>query len=326
MYNVEIADDLYFGVSGNYGVERGLKDTFPKTITIMRNSIYKAGLDYRKSSFGIGLHGRYYDDQTYYESVKSFSEVIPKTYIGYNVFYNELSSSTSKKKRTRNGFEYGGHLRLGGDKAATLNVSVSGLHRISRSETYTSYSKPRGLWQRQGVHVLSDLTIDPGDMVDLRIYGEYLHFNDWGESLISNALVLENEESYSRAGAILAYEPSSIQHAHLGAEIGKVAYDYVEYVFPFSDTRSGLEWNLFAGADLYLSSKTKLNINLEYGKEVPKFYWNTDYFQNTGVIINLEQLFSFGYIELRFENISKKPSNDSQSISIMQVGLSYRRK
>ena len=326
LYNVEIANDLYLGVSGNYGVERGLKDTFPKTITIMRNSIYRVGLDYRKESFSIGVHGRYYDDQTYYESVKSYSQVIAKTYIGYNVFYNELSASTSKKKRTRNGFEYGGHLRLGGEKAAALNVSVSGLHRISRSKIYTSYSKPRGLWQRQGIQVLSDLTIHVRDVVDARLYGEYLHFSDWGESLISNALVIENDESYSHAGAVLVYEPSMVQKAFLGGEIGKVAYDYKEYVFPFEDTRAGVEWKLYAGAGLYLSSKTRLNFNLEYGKEVPKFYWNTEYFQNTGVIINLEQLFSFGYIEVKFENISKKPSNGSESISIMQLGLSYRRK
>jgi hypothetical protein len=326
LYNVEIANDLYFGIMGNYGVERGLKDTFPKTITIMRNSSYQAGLDYRKESFGIGVHGRYYDDQSFYESVKSYSQVIAKTFIGYNVFYNEKSTSTSKKKRTRNGFEYGGHLRLGGAKAIVLNASVSGLHRISRSEIFSSYRKPRGLWQRQGIHVLGDLTVHAGETVDARLYGEYLHFNDWGESLISNALVLENEESYSHAGAVLVYKPSSIQSAHIGGEIGKVSYDYIEYVFPFSDARSGTEWKLYGGAGLYLSSKSKLDFNLEYGKEVPKFYWNTEYFEYTSVGISLEQLFSFGYIEVNFENISKKPSNDSESISIMQLGLSYRRK
>jgi hypothetical protein len=114
--------------------------------------------------------------------------------------------------------------------------------------------------------------------------------------------------------------------AYLGGEIGSVEYKYYEYIQSFEDVRVGMEWNLYGGMELYLSSKTKLNFSLEYGKEVPKFYWNTDYFLNTGLRINLEQLFSFGYIEVRFENISKKPSNDSKSISVMQVGLSYRRK
>jgi uncharacterized protein DUF6850 len=326
LYNVELANDLYFGISGNYGVERGLKDTFPETITIMRNSAYNVGLDYRKESFGIGLHGGYYDDQSYYESVKSYSEVKAKTYIGYNVFYNENSTMTSKKKRDRSGYEYGGHLRLGGNKAATINVSVSGLRRSSRTEMYTSYSKPRGFWPRKGVHVMSDLSIHAGDMVDARVYGEMLKYNDWGSSLISNALVLENEESFVHAGALFVYKPSAVQKAIIGGEIGKVSYDYVEYVFPFSDARSGIEWTLFGGAEFYLSSKTKLNFNLEYGKEIPQFYWNTEYFEYTDLIISLEQLFSFGYIGLRFENINKKPSNDSKSISIMQFKLSYRRK
>ena len=326
LYNLKLTDDLYFGISGNYGVERGLQDTFPETITIMRNSIYKIGIDYRRDSFGIGLHGRYYDDQIYYESLKSYSDVKAKTYIGYNVFYNENPSSTSQKIRNRNGFEYGGHIRLGGNKAAVLNLSVSGLRRVSRTVMYTSYSKPRGFWQRKGLHVLSYIIMHMGEGVNVRVYGDYLYLTDWGSSLISNALVLENEESYAHAGAVLEYSPSPVQKAVVGGEIGKVAYDYVEYVFPFADMRNGVEWNLFGGAEFYLSSKTKLNFNLEYGKEVPKFYWNTDFFQKTGVIINLEQLFSFGYILFTFENISKKPSNDSQSINLVQVGLSYIRK
>jgi len=326
LYNLEIAKDLFFGVSGNYGVERGLKDTFPETITIMRNSSYGIGLDYRKPFFAIGLHGRYYDDQSYYESVKSYSDVKAKTYIGYHVFYNENSASTSKKKRNRMGLEYGGHLRVGGDKAASINLSVSGLHRASRAEMYTSYSKPRGLWQRKGIHVSTNISVHPNEQIKGRFYGEFLAYNDWGMSLISNTLVLENRESYATLGAVAKYNPSDLQSAIIGAEIGKVDYDYIEYVFPFSDTKAGIEWTLFGGAEFYLSSKTKLNFNLEYGKEVPKFYWNTEFFQNTGVIINLEQLFSFGYIDLTFENINKKPSDDSQSISYMQVGLSYRRK
>jgi len=326
LYNLEVAKDLYLGVMGSYGVERGLKDTFPETITIMRNSSYQVGLDYRKPNLSIGLHGRYHDDQTYYESVKSYSEVKAKTYIGYNVFYNENSSSTSKKKRTRSGFEYGGHLRLGGNKSPILNVSLSGLRRVSRSEMYTSYSKPRGLWIRKGLHLQTDLSMYFGNAFKTRLYGEYLTFNDWGESLISNALVLENNENYAHMGGLIVYRPSMIQKAFVGGEIGKVAYDYIEYVFPFSDSRSGSEWTLYGGAEFFLSSKTKINLNLEYGKEVPKFYWNTDYFQNTSLTISLEQLFSFGYIDLRFENINKKPSNNSQSISLMQVGLSYRTK
>ncbi|MEA3391629.1 MAG: hypothetical protein U9Q91_01475, partial [Candidatus Marinimicrobia bacterium] len=97
MYNFKLADNLFFGIDANYGVERSLKDTFPRTITIMRNSGYRAGLDYRTESLTIGVHGRYYDDQTYYEAVKSYSDVKTKTYMGYNVFYNELARSSVKK-------------------------------------------------------------------------------------------------------------------------------------------------------------------------------------------------------------------------------------
>ncbi len=326
MYNLEITENLFLGFSGNYGVERGLKDTFPETITIMRNSSYNVGLDYRKPAFGIGLHGRYYDDQTYYESVKSYSEVIPKTYMGYNVYFNEVSSSTSKKKRNRNGLEYGGNIRLNKSDKLVFNTNISGLYRLSRSEMYTSYSKPRGLWERKGINILTDLTFHANETFHTRIYGEYLHFTDWGSSLISNVLILENEETYAHAGGLLVYQPSMTQKAMAGGEVGKVSYDYIEYVFPFSDTRNGIEWRFFGGAEFFLSSKTKLNFNLEYGKEVPKFYWNTDYFQNTALTISLEQLFSFGYIEIMFENIKKIPANDSQSISLIQFGLSYRTK
>ncbi len=328
LYNYKLSDNLFLGVEGSYGVERGLKDTFPKTITIMRNSEYKLGLDYRKKSFEMGLHGRYYDDQTYYEAVKSYSDVVTKTYLGYNTFYNEISSATIKKRRIRNGLDYGAHLRLGGQKAFSVVLRATGLGRISKANLIrSSKTIERGFWQRKGVQLFSSINVHPNDApITLKMYADYLHFSDWGESLISNALVLENEESYTHAGAVMEYNPSFILKASIGGEAGKVAYDYVEYVFPFSDTRSGMEWNMFCGVELYLSSKTKLNFNLEYGKEVPKFYWNTDYFKRIRAIINLEQLFSFGYIDFTFENVNKKPSNGSQSISVMQFGLSYRKK
>jgi len=327
MYNIQLADHLFLGVEGNYGIERSLKDTFPKTITIMRNSEYHIGLDYRKKSMSIGVHGRYYDDQKYYEAVRSYSDVQTKTYIGYNVFFNEASSSTIKKRRIRNGLEYGGHFRIGGRQAFSMNFSASGLRRSSKADLLRSSStRERGFWLREGIHLLGSIDIHPESSIASRIYSEYLYYNDWGKSMISQTLILENMESYFQAGVVLAYQPSMIQKAFVGAEIGKVAYDYKEYVFPFEDSQTGTEWKLYAGAELYLSSKTRLNFNLEYAKENPKFYWNTDYFLNTGLRINLEQLFSFGYIEVKFENINRKPSNDSKSISVMQIGLSYRRK
>ncbi|MCF7832402.1 MAG: hypothetical protein K9N05_02345 [Candidatus Marinimicrobia bacterium] len=326
LYNVKIADDLYFGVKGNYGVERGLKDTFPETITIMRNSTYHLGLDYRKESFGIGLHGRYYDDQTYYESVKSYSEVIPKTYMGYNVIYNESPSSTSKKKRDRNGLEYGGHVRLNKGESIIFTTGITGLYRSSSSEMYTSYSKPRGQWVRQGINLCSGVTVNPSRLISIQIDGEYLGYYDWGESLVTNTLILENWEKMGHLGLSVLYQPSMALKAYLGSKIGSVSYKYYEYIQSFEDIRSGVEWNVYGGTELYISSKTKLNINLEFGKEVPKFYWDIEYFQYTGVIINLEQLFSFGYIALKFENINKKPSNGSENISNMQFGLSYHRK
>jgi hypothetical protein len=325
-YNVKLADDLYFGVKGNYGVERGLKDTFPETITIMRNSTYHLGLDYRKESFGIGLHARYYEDQTYYESVKSYSDVIAKTFMGYNVIYNEIASSTSKKKRNRNGFEYGGHVRFNKDQSVIFTTSISGLFRTSRSEMYSSYSKPRGFWVRQGVHIQSGLTFNPNESLSLQLNGEYLGFNDWGQSLITNTLILENRETLTHMDLGVLFRPSMVFDVYVGGGAGSVSYDYKEYIQSFEDQRSGMEWDLYAGTDIYVSSKTKLNINLDYGKEVPIFFWNTDHFTNFGARINLEQLFSFGYIGIRFENINKKPSDDSQTINLMQVGLSFRRK
>ena len=327
LYNVQLAENLYFGIEGNYGIERSLKDTFPKTISIMRNSEYNLGLDYRKELFNIGIHGRYYDDQTYYEAVKSYSDVQTKTYIGYNVYFNESSGSKIEKKRARNGLEYGGHFRLGNSQKISFSSSVSGLSRVSRADLIrSSKTKERGLWQRQGINVLFDLAVRPLKALDAHLYGDYLHFVDWGESRISNTLVLENEESYAHLGGLITYRPTMLQKVYLGGEIGKVTYDYKEYVFPFEEFKEGNEWKLYVGGNLYLTSKTKVKFNLDYEKEIPKFYWDTQSFQNSSIAISLEQLFSFGYIEMQFENISKKPSNDNESISIMQFGLSYRRK
>ena len=326
MYNVELTDRLFFGVEANYGVERSLKDTFPKTITIMRNGGYNVGLDYRTQSITIGVHGRYYDDQTFYEAVKSYSQVRTKTYIGYNIFYNESARSSVKKKRTRNGLEYGGHLGFSPGEKISGNFSISGLQRISRAELTGSTIKERGLWQRQGIHMLGNLNIYPDGLAAVRIYADYLHYNDWGKSLISNALVIENEETYSRFGSMLVYKPSMIQQAYVGAEAGKVSYDYTEYVFPFQNIKSGWEWKLYTGANMYLSSKTRLMFDLAYEHEVPKFYWGTEFFENTTLIINLEQSFSFGYIGLNFEYIQKKPANNIKTISILSCGLSFRQK
>ncbi len=326
MYNVELTDRLFFGVEANYGVERSLKDTFPKTITIMRNGGYNVGFDYRTQSITIGVHGRYYDDQTFYEAVKSYSQVRTKTYIGYNIFYNESARSSVKKKRTRNGLEYGGHLGFSPGEKISGNFSISGLQRISRAELTGSTIKERGLWQRQGIHMLGNLNIYPDGLAAVRIYADYLHYNDWGKSLISNALVIENEETYSRFGSMLVYKPSMIQQAYVGAEAGKVSYDYTEYVFPFQNIKSGWEWKLYTGANMYLSSKTRLMFDLAYEHEVPKFYWGTEFFENTTLIINLEQSFSFGYIGLNFEYIQKKPANNIKTISILSCGLSFRQK
>ena len=326
MYNVKLFDNIYFGIEGNYGVERSLKDTFPRTITIMRNSGYRAGLDYRTKALTIGVHGRYYDDQTYYEAVKSYSEVTTKTFMGYNVFYNELTSSTIKKKRIRNGLEYGGHIGFKPGANISGNFSISSLQRFSRSELTGSTIKARGLWERKGIHILGNLNVYSDNLVSGRMYADYVHFIDWGESLISNALVLENEETYSRFGAMLVYRPSMIQKAYVGAENGKVAYDYVEYVSPFNDVRSGVEWKLFTGANMYVGAKTRMMFDLSYEHEVPRFYWDVDSFDNLNAIINLEQSFVFGYIGLKFEYIRKTPSSDNETIDVLSCGLTFRQK
>ena len=77
---------------------------------------------------------------------------------------------------------------------------------------------------------------------------------------------------------------------------------------------------------MYISSKTRLMFDLAYEHEIPKFYWNTDSFDNTNIIINLEQSFSFGYIGLNFEYIQKKPANNVETINILSCGLSFRQK
>ncbi|MFA6618341.1 MAG: DUF6850 family outer membrane beta-barrel protein [Candidatus Neomarinimicrobiota bacterium] len=326
MYNAELSKDLFFGLLIDYGVERGLKDTFPQTITIMRNSSYKMGLDYRKEKFGIGLHARYYDDQTHYESVKFFVEVEAKTFMGYHVFYNENSSSRSRKKRVRNGLEAGGHLRVGRVDENVVNIAASFLHRSSTSEVYTSYSKPRGYWERQGLHIKTDFSSYSIDKISLKLYGEYLTYNDWGKSLISNTLILENKESYFTAGANIQYKPSLINKYWLGGGIGHVAYDYIEYLYPFQDKRSGIEWNAYAGAEMMFSSKLNSGIRLHYEKTVPKFYWNTEYFQNIGLGIMLEHLFSFGYIGANFDFIKQNPSDSEDFNRKYQIILTFRRK
>jgi len=292
----------------------------------MRNSGYRAGIDYRTKSITIGIHGHYYDDQTYYEAVKSYSDVKTKTYMGYNIFYNELAKSSVKKKRIRNGLEYGGHLGLKPGANISGNFSISGFRRFSRAELTGSTIKARGLWERKGIHMLGNLNFYSDNLMSGRIYVDYLHYIDWGKSLISNALVLENEETYSRFGAMLVYKPSMIQRAYVGGEVGKAAYDYAEYVFPFQNIRSGPEWKLYTGANMYLSSKTRLMFDLSYEQEVPKFYWETETFENIGVIINLEQFFSFGYIALDIGYISKKPANNVETINVLSCGLSFRQK
>lgn len=326
MYNVELAKDLFFGLQGDYGVERSLKDTFPQTIIIMRNSSYKIGLDYRKEKFGIGLHARYYDDQTHYEGVKYYVDVQPKTFMGYHVFYNEISSSTSKKKRVRNGLEGGGHLRIGRVDKNVLNIAASYLHRSSASEVYTSYSKPRGYWEREGLHIKTDLSSYSREKISLKLYGEYLKYNDWGKSLISNTLILENKESYFTAGANILYKPSMINKFWLGGEVGHVEYEYVEYLYPFQDIREGIEWNAYAGAEMMFSSKLNTGLKFNYEKTVPKFYWGTEYFQNIGLRIMLEHLFSFGYIGGNFEYMKQNPSDSEDFNREYQLTLTFRRK
>ncbi|MDZ7796552.1 MAG: hypothetical protein U5N56_05710 [Candidatus Marinimicrobia bacterium] len=201
LYNVKLSENVFFGFEGNYGVERSLKDTFPETITIMRNSGYRAGLDFRKNAFRMGVFARYYDDQISYEAVKSYTNVKSHTYIGYNIFYNELPASKAEKIRTRNGLEYGANLGFGKETDLSGDIAVSGLHRISRSELIRgSHTHERGLWLRQGLHVRGNLNYYSGKVAAFRLYGELLQYEDWAESLISGTLVIENHEKMRPLG------------------------------------------------------------------------------------------------------------------------------
>lgn len=132
--------------------------------------------------------------------------------------------------------------------------------------------------------------------------------------------------SYSTLGTLVSYQPSQVKKAWVGAEVGSAEYDYVEYLYPFEDKRSGLEWNVFTGAEYMFTSKLKAGLNLNYEKIVPQFYWDTDYFQNIGIGIILEHLFNFGYIGTKFEYLKQNPSNDMGLNRNYQFTLTYRRK
>lgn len=327
LYNVRLSEGLYFGIEGNYGVERSLKDTFPQTITIMRNSGYRAGLEYRGKAASLGIFGRYYDNQVHYEAVKQYTDVKPRTYMGYNIFYNELASSTANKVRTRNGLEYGTHFSLGRQSRISAQFGISGLHRISRADVIRgSYTRERGLWQREGLHLFGTLNVFPEAEQSLRLYADHLRYSDWGASRISNTLIIENKERFSTLGAVFFYRPSLAQQIYAGAEARKVSYDYREYIFPFHDARGGWEWNVSAGGRIYLSAKTRMGFDLKYGNEIPRFYWNTPAFENLAVIISLEKLYSIGYITVDMEYLQKTPDNEPEKINIFLIGFSYCRK
>ncbi|MBW6457720.1 MAG: hypothetical protein K0B52_01010 [FCB group bacterium] len=323
-YNARLSEHLFFGLEAGYGVERGLQDTFPQTITIMRNSDYRIGMEYRRPAFSIGIGARYYDDQNHYEAVKKYSDVLPKTYFGYNVYYNELATATFKKRRTRNGIEYGGHIAFGKEAGVSGVFGISAIKRISRADAIRgSYTRPRGVWQREGIHLNGILNIYPESVTGMRIYGDYLRFDDWGASKISNTLILENEESYLRFGAVLVYKPSLAQQNYVAVEQRHVSYDYTEYIFPFHEQRSGWEWEYAAGTNIYLGAKTRMNFGMALEKEIPKFYWGTASFQNIKLKISLEQLFSFGYICLDMETIKKKPEESLEKVNVILFGLSF---
>lgn len=327
LYNVRLAGNLYLGLEGNYGIERSLKDTFPKTITIMRNSTYRAGLEYRGGAAAIGIFGQFHDNQKHYEAVKEYSEVKPKTYFGYNVFYNELSSSKSEKVRNRNGLEYGLHFRLGRAESGSLRAGISGFKNMSKADLIRgSYTRERGLWQREGLHLFSTLNIRPQKIYTLQLYGDFLNYNDWGASNISNTLVLENKERFLTLGLDLGYRPSMLQRIYVGTELRHVSYAYTEYIFPFHDERSGREWVLHAGGSAYVSAKDRIGIAFSYGTEIPRFYWGTEGFENLRAKISLEHLFSFGYINFDAEYNRKTPENNLETINIFSIGLSYYRK
>jgi hypothetical protein len=327
MYNTRLAGNLYLGIMGNYGIERSLKDTFPQTITIMRNSAYRAGLEYRGDAAAIGVLVHYYDNQKHYEAVKEYSEVEPRTYFGYNVFYNELAGSKSEKLRKRKGLEYGLHFRLGRTKRNSLQAGISGFKGVSKADLIRgSHTRERGIWQREGLHAFAQYHIRPGDLHSLQFYGDYLRYNDWGASQISNTLVLENEERFLTLGLLFDYRPSLAQQIHTGAEIRHVAYDYTEFIFPFHDERGGREWEVRAGGRAYVSAKDRLSLDFRYGTEIPRFYWETEGFTNLTTRISLAHLFSFGYINVDVEYINKTPENNLKRISVYEIGLSYYRK
>ena len=99
-----------------------------------------------------------------------------------------------------------------------------------------------------------------------------------------------------------------LEKAWVGGEAGYVDYNYVEYLFPFEDQRSGIEWNVYAGTELMLSDKLKAGFAFNYEKSVSKVLLGiVIIFQNTGLRIMLEHFAIFrGILGLNLENIKQK--------------------
>lgn len=327
MYQKQILKNLYLGLDVDYGVERSLKDTFPETITIMRNSDYRLGLDYRLPGLSVNASVRYHDNKINYEAVKKYTSVIPHTYMGYNVFYNEASASTVKKIRNRKGVELACGFDLDLGKFSKFKFAYAKFQR----ETETAYKRgtrsyERGYWYRDGFQLSSTLDILSDGPFAVSFFGEFNDFSDWGSFRLVNTLVLDNRETRKKAGFVFSYKPSRVMSSRLGGEFGNYVYEYEEYIFPFHEERSLNEWRVFIGESFFLGSKTEMDLSMNVGKAAVKFYWNSDYMNYVSVLANIEHFFPFGYMGLNCSYSRNEFQGQDPVNSYLAIGISYKRK
>lgn len=327
MYQKQILKNLYLGLDVDYGVERSLKDTFPETITITRNSDYKLGLDYRLSGLSVNASVRYHDNKINYEAVKKYTSVIPHTYMGYNVFYNEVSASTVRKIRNRKGLELACGFDLDLGEFSKFKFAYAKFQR----ETATTYKRgtrsyDRGYWYRDGFQLSTALDILSDGPFAVSLFGEFNDFSDWGSFKLVNTLVLDNKETRKKAGLMFSYKPSMVMSSRLGAEFGTYAYEYEEYIFPFHEERSLNEWQIYIEESFFLGPKTEIDMAMNVGKSGTKFYWGSDYMNYISVFANAEHFFPFGYMGLNISYSKNEFQGQDPLNTSLKIGISYKRK
>ena len=296
LYQHRIGKGLSAGAALDYAIERGLKDTYTRCETIVRDATGTVGISYFNSDRNItaGVMGTYQNRQAKYEAVKELQDALVNTYLGYYVYKPENPRSTNTKSDYRQSYRLGAHFERKAFLLDAMQLRLS--YQFSNGETdvetgSATKPKPRGYWVREQHDAQLSLAYLPAQKpLGLELSHRFRWLSDWGRSGAYEVLVLEKEQLQQILRATLYYRPNQEIVIQTGAEIGTIGDSYEEYTQAFIYDADRVLLGGFGEAEFRINAVLDLQIGAAFSSYEPDFLWSTERFSITQAYLGFTRL------------------------------------